>query len=108
MGSLDKAVLTGFICRICSKMNKVVTHVYGEEGKKINLANQLQNYLGIDIYFNDHLPKTVCNRCIIKLKIHHEWMEIIKNAQTRIKNKRLVSNLLFRFLNVYYGLHPPF
>lgn len=87
------AVLTGFICRICSKMNKVVTHVYGEEGKKINLANQLQKYLGVDIFFNNDLPKTVCNSCIVKLKMHYEWMEIIKNAQTRIKNKRLKTRM---------------
>ncbi|XP_014243791.1 uncharacterized protein LOC106663454 [Cimex lectularius] len=84
MGSLDKAVLTGFICRICSKINKVVVHVHGEEGEKINLASQLQNYLGLDLYMDDHLPKTVCNSCILKLKMHYDWMELIKTAQQHI------------------------
>lgn len=52
MGSLDKALLTGFICRICSKMNRVVIHVHGEEGERINLATQLRSYLGVDVSNN--------------------------------------------------------
>ncbi|XP_014277661.1 uncharacterized protein [Halyomorpha halys] len=81
MGSLDKALLTGFICRICSKMNRVVIHVYGEEGERINLATQLRGYLGVDIYVNDDLPKTVCPACIIKLRMYYEWMELIMKTQ---------------------------
>lgn len=62
-------------------MNKVVIHVYGEEGKKINLANQLQTYLGVDVYLNDNLPKTVCRSCIVKLRMYYEWMELIMKTQ---------------------------
>nr|BAN21305.1 unkown protein [Riptortus pedestris] len=86
MGSLDKAQLTGFICRICSKMNKVVIHVYGEEGKRINLASQLQTYLGVDVYMNDDLPKTVCPSCIVKLRMYYEWMELIMKTQKEFGN----------------------
>lgn len=48
MGSLERAVLTGFICRVCSKIKKIVVHIYGEEGTRIKLAEKLQN-LGLDV-----------------------------------------------------------
>ncbi|KAJ9578768.1 hypothetical protein L9F63_004976 [Diploptera punctata] len=75
MGSTDKAVITGFICRLCSKMNRFVIHIYGEEGERMRLAEKINAYLPITINVNDPLPKTVCLPCIDRLEAHHELME---------------------------------
>lgn len=49
MGSTDKAVITGFICRLCSKMNRFVIHIYGEEGERMKLAEKINTYLPITV-----------------------------------------------------------
>lgn len=51
MGSTDKAVITGFICRLCSKMNRFVIHIYGEEGERMRLAEKINAYLPITVCF---------------------------------------------------------
>lgn len=49
MGSTDRAVITGFICRLCSKMNRFVIHIYGEEGERMKLADKINAYLPITV-----------------------------------------------------------
>jgi len=63
MGSTDKAVITGFICRLCSKMNRFVIHIYGEEGERMKLAEKINTYLPITVIstcrpVSDDLPGT--------------------------------------------------
>ncbi|KYN04439.1 hypothetical protein ALC62_04663 [Cyphomyrmex costatus] len=104
MGSTDKAVITGFICRLCSKMNRFVIHIYGEEGERMKLAEKINTYLPITRFFrtalsispgaeldrsprvnmNDPLPKTACLHCIERLEAHHELMEQIMFTRRRL------------------------
>ncbi|KAH0566579.1 uncharacterized protein LOC123275172 [Cotesia glomerata] len=84
MGSMDKAVITGFICRLCSKMNRFVIHIYGEEGERMKLAEKINAYLPITVKVNDPLPKTACLHCIERLEAHHELMEKIMIARKRL------------------------
>ncbi|XP_015123694.1 uncharacterized protein LOC107045829 [Diachasma alloeum] len=84
MGSTDKAVITGFICRLCSKMNRFVIHIYGEEGERMKLAEKINAYLPIEIKMNDPLPKTACLHCIERLEAHHKLMEKILFARKRL------------------------
>ncbi|XP_034942492.1 uncharacterized protein [Chelonus insularis] len=84
MGSTDKAVITGFICRLCSKMNRFVIHIYGEEGERMKLAEKINAYLPITVKINDPLPKTACLHCIERLEAHHELMEKILIARKRL------------------------
>lgn len=88
MGSTDKAVITGFICRLCSKMNRFVIHIYGEEGERMRLAEKINAYLPITVNANDPLPKTVCLTCIDRLEAHHELMEQFSWARQRIAEAR--------------------
>lgn len=55
MGSLEEACLTGFLCRLCSKMHRSVIHIYGEEG----LINRLE------FKINTYLPVTVSSSSIL-------------------------------------------
>lgn len=49
MGSLDRAVLTGFICRLCSEMHRVVIHIYGDEGRRLCISEKISRYLTINV-----------------------------------------------------------
>ena len=74
MGSTDKAVITGFICRLCSKMNRFVIHIYGEEGERMKLAEKINTYLPISVSaknvihtsINPNLDLGRCERSVAK------------------------------------------
>lgn len=51
MGSLDRGVLTGFICRLCSEMHRVVLHIYGEEGIRLCISEKINRYLSINVSY---------------------------------------------------------
>lgn len=58
MGSLDKACIAGFLCRLCSEMHRTVIHIYGDKGRSLGLAQKI----------NDYLPVTVSsNSCIVSI-----------------------------------------
>lgn len=42
MGSTAKAVVTGFICRLCSEQKKIVIHLYTERAKKLELLKKIK------------------------------------------------------------------
>lgn len=42
MGSTAKAIVTGFICRLCSEQKKVVIHLYTERAKKLELLKKIK------------------------------------------------------------------
>ncbi|KAK0181892.1 hypothetical protein PV327_000076 [Microctonus hyperodae] len=92
MGSTDKAVITGFICRLCSKMNRFVIHIYGEEGERLKLAEKISACLPITVKMNDPLPKTVCLHCIERLERQLELMKKIKIARERSMMESDINN----------------
>lgn len=49
MGSTARGLITGFICRLCSKMNRYVILIYGEEGERMGLAEKINSYLPITV-----------------------------------------------------------
>ncbi|BET02728.1 Zinc-finger associated domain (zf-AD) [Nesidiocoris tenuis] len=88
MGSLDQACLTGFICRICCDLNKIVIHAFSDEADKIKLVHLMYDFLGVDVYLNDNLPKTVCLACAMKLRTHYEWVQMIRKVKKNIDRRR--------------------
>lgn len=94
MGSDDKAVITGFICRLCSRMNRFVVHIYGDEGLQMQLAQKINIYLPITVSPNDPLPKTVCIQCIDSLEAQHELMEQFKWARQRVQRLAKVEHAM--------------
>ncbi|XP_063231234.1 uncharacterized protein LOC134535840 isoform X1 [Bacillus rossius redtenbacheri] len=91
MGSTDKGIITGFICRLCSKVNRYVIHIYGEKGQKMQLPEKINAYLPISISANDQLPKTVCLQCIDSLEAHHELMEQFAWARQRLATSKTLD-----------------
>lgn len=88
MGSLMEACCTGFICRLCSKMNRMVIFIYGADGLEYNLLQKINSYLPIEINEEDELPKTICEACLDKILLHHRLIEQIQSAQKRFVKLR--------------------
>nr|CAH7768744.1 unnamed protein product [Callosobruchus chinensis] len=77
MGSTAKAVVTGFICRLCSEQKKVVIHLYTERAKRLELLKKIK-LLPISVDKFDNLPKTICEQCVIRLEIQYNLVLKIK------------------------------
>ncbi|XP_053673080.1 uncharacterized protein LOC128723368 [Anopheles nili] len=88
MGSLMEACCTGFICRLCSKMNHKVIFIYGADGLENNLLEKINSYLPIEISEEDELPKTICEACMVKILVHHRLIVQIRTAQKRFVKMR--------------------
>lgn len=48
MGSYGQAIVTGFICRLCSERKKKVIHLYTSKAKKLELLQKIDE-LPLDI-----------------------------------------------------------
>ncbi|RZF44570.1 hypothetical protein LSTR_LSTR001328 [Laodelphax striatellus] len=90
MGSVDSALMTGFICRLCSKMNKLVIHIYGEEGVRLQLSNKINTYLPINMDVDDPLPKTMCRKCIQKIELQHKFSQQFQKAHSKFARSTTV------------------
>lgn len=49
MGSYNSACITGFLCRLCSEIHRSVIHIYGEQGRRLQLAQKINNYLPVTV-----------------------------------------------------------
>lgn len=105
MGSYAKAVMVGFICRLCSEQKKIVIHLYGEKAKKMDLLNKvtlipitvgciaykevkiLKTFLQIEE--NDHLPKTICQGCVEKLEFQYKLIQRIRRSISIQRSHRI-------------------
>lgn len=48
MGSYDMCNMTGYICRLCSELNKNVIHIFSDKGREMKLAEMI-NYIPISV-----------------------------------------------------------
>ncbi|KAB0791615.1 hypothetical protein PPYR_03415 [Photinus pyralis] len=57
------------LCRLCAtNQQKDKTHIFQEEGRKIQLQNKIQSCLSLKVCENDFLPKVVCSQCLRSLE----------------------------------------
>ncbi|CAD6995463.1 uncharacterized protein LOC101460304 [Ceratitis capitata] len=82
MGSMDRACISGFLCRLCSEMHRTVIHIYGDQGRKLSLVEKINGYLPITISPTDPLPKTICETCLKRVEQHYDLLMRL----TRIKH----------------------
>lgn len=55
MGSIDKACISGFLCRLCSEMHRIVIHIYGDQGQRLCLVEKINGYLPITVNYMKYL-----------------------------------------------------
>ncbi|XP_023015495.2 uncharacterized protein [Leptinotarsa decemlineata] len=80
MGSNAKAVMTGFICKLCSEQKKIVIHLYSQRAKKLDLIEKIK-LLPIELNKYDNLPKTICEQCIQRLEAQYNLIQKIRRSQ---------------------------
>ncbi|XP_065354787.1 uncharacterized protein LOC135949222 isoform X2 [Calliphora vicina] len=92
MGSIDKACISGFLCRLCSEMHRIVIHIYGDQGQRLCLVEKINGYLPITISPTDPLPKTICTTCLRRVEQHYDLLmrlsRIKEERFLRVNNKR--------------------
>ncbi|CAG9860514.1 unnamed protein product [Phyllotreta striolata] len=88
MGSTAKAIVTGFICRLCSEQKKVVIHLYTERARKLDLLNKVK-LMPISLKKYDNLPKTICEQCIQRLEDQVKLLEKVKKNHEIQRRHRL-------------------
>ncbi|CAD7085212.1 unnamed protein product [Hermetia illucens] len=81
MGSIDKACISGFLCRLCSEMHRTVIHIYGDQGQRHGLLEKINGYLPVTITPTDPLPKTICESCLRRVEQHYELLIRIKKCR---------------------------
>ncbi|XP_053961018.1 uncharacterized protein LOC128865088 [Anastrepha ludens] len=86
MGSIDRACISGFLCRLCSEMHRIVIHIYGDQGRKLCLVEKINGYLPITISPTDPLPKTICETCLRRVEQHYDLLMRL----TRIKQGNFI------------------
>lgn len=58
MGSYGNAVMTGFICRLCSEQKKCVIHLYSRKGEEMNLMKKIALLpIKVNNFKTNHLDK---------------------------------------------------
>ncbi|XP_018334103.1 uncharacterized protein LOC108743141 [Agrilus planipennis] len=88
MGSYARAVMTGFICRLCSEQKRYVIHFYGVKAKELQLLEKL-TLLPITVEKYDNLPKTICEECIEKLNLQYNLVQKIRRSMSIQRRHRL-------------------
>lgn len=120
MGSLDKACIAGFLCRLCSEMHRTVIHIYGDKGRSLGLAQKINDYLPVTVSISkscslhqlhlwsywfvtwkitptDPLPKTICESCMGRVEQHHDLMVKMTKSRVHFAQLRQVRMQLHRY-----------
>ncbi|XP_018571822.1 uncharacterized protein LOC108911381 [Anoplophora glabripennis] len=88
MGSTGKAVVTGFICRLCSEQKKIVIHLYTDRARKLRLLEKIK-LLPISVEKYDNLPKSICEQCVSRLEAQYDLLQKIRRSNTIHHSHRL-------------------
>ncbi|XP_022233558.1 uncharacterized protein LOC111081729 [Drosophila obscura] len=86
MGSIEKACISGFLCRLCSEMHRTVIHIYSDHGQRLCLVEKINGYLPITISPTDPLPKTICRTCLHRVEQHYSLLMRL----TRMREERKI------------------
>ncbi|XP_017845104.1 uncharacterized protein LOC108601702 [Drosophila busckii] len=92
MGSIEKACISGFLCRLCSEMHRTVIHIYGDHGQRLCLVEKINGYLPITISPTDPLPKTICKTCLHRVEQHY----ILLMRLARLREERKYNMLAYK------------
>ncbi|CAH1118585.1 unnamed protein product [Phaedon cochleariae] len=75
------------LCRLCaSNTQKEKTHIFQEEGKKIQLQNKIQVCLALTVNENDFLPKVVCSKCLRSLETCYGFRQECVSSETMLSS----------------------
>ncbi|XP_044744900.1 uncharacterized protein LOC123306811 [Coccinella septempunctata] len=88
MGSYAKAVMVGYICRLCSEQKKKVIHLYSSKAQSLKLLEKIK-LLPITVQKYDNLPKTICETCIERLDTQYKLIQRIRKNNIIQRSHRI-------------------
>ncbi|KAK9880483.1 hypothetical protein WA026_011728 [Henosepilachna vigintioctopunctata] len=88
MGSYGRAIMTGYICRLCSEQKKKVIHLYSYKSRSLHLLEKIK-LLPITVDKYDNLPKTICEGCIERLEMQYNLVQKIRKSNIIQRSHRI-------------------
>uniref|UniRef100_A0A8D8YXZ7 ZAD domain-containing protein n=1 Tax=Cacopsylla melanoneura TaxID=428564 RepID=A0A8D8YXZ7_9HEMI len=73
------------LCRLCTSSEGLKTHIFREEGRRLQLPTKIQSCLPLQITEEDSLPKTVCNLCLNKIEEFTSFRQSSVNAEAMLE-----------------------
>ncbi|KAL1380091.1 hypothetical protein pipiens_003638 [Culex pipiens pipiens] len=61
------------VCRVCLSSDELQVAIYGAYARDKNIPTKLHVCLPIQLNPHDHLPKTICFRCVAKLDEYYDF-----------------------------------
>ncbi|KAK9874273.1 hypothetical protein WA026_002625 [Henosepilachna vigintioctopunctata] len=75
------------LCRLCAtNQQKEKTHIFQEEGRKIQLLDKIESCLSITVYEHDYLPKVVCSKCLRLLESYYIFKQECVSSETMLSS----------------------
>ncbi|XP_018330725.1 GATA zinc finger domain-containing protein 14 [Agrilus planipennis] len=75
------------LCRLCAtNQQKEKTHIFHEQGRKIQLQNKIQSCLSLKVCENDFLPKVVCSQCLNTLEECYTFKKECQTSETMLSS----------------------
>ncbi|XP_044763031.1 RB-associated KRAB zinc finger protein [Coccinella septempunctata] len=75
------------LCRLCAtNQQKEKTHIFQEEGRKIQLLSKIQSCLSLTVYEHDFLPKVVCSKCLKSLESYYSFRQECVSSETMLSS----------------------
>lgn len=89
------------VCRICLTESTNLSSIFcsNQEVQFPEISQKIQICGSIDIQEQDGLPSLICNDCIFKASIAHEFRQLCQHSDARLRlyyNKPSKSNLMVR------------
>ncbi|KAK3927880.1 GATA-binding factor A [Frankliniella fusca] len=73
------------LCRLCLSCDGVKLSIFDDEGIQRNFPHKIMTCLSIVVSEQDLLPPLVCQRCVYKLDVLHDFREGARKSDTILK-----------------------
>lgn len=95
-----------FMCRLCalkfSEPHGMI--IFSGEGCAREIAKKIQDCLQFIVAPSDKFPQTLCQYCVYKLEMSHEFLMRTLDAQQYLSGEYRIADSLYPILILYYPI----
>nr|CAD7265398.1 unnamed protein product [Timema shepardi] len=74
------------LCRLCASYQAIKMEIYGKEGTGRNLVEKIEICLPFKVCQDDHLPKSLCYRCMYLLENFYDFRKNCVNSVSLLES----------------------
>nr|CAD7600994.1 unnamed protein product [Timema genevievae] len=74
------------LCRLCASYQAIKMEIYGKEGTGRNLVEKIEICLPFKVCEDDHLPKSLCYRCMYLLENFYDFRKNCVNSVSLLES----------------------